>query len=107
LGESKTIRQVLALIDKVAPTDATVLLQGESGVGKELVAKAIPFRSKRRYKPFVKVSCAAISESLLEVELFGREKGAYTEGRTAVRPCYSPLASVFPPSFLQSPIARR
>ncbi|MFA0760557.1 MAG: hypothetical protein HZLCBSQH_000656 [Candidatus Fervidibacterota bacterium] len=83
LGESKAIRQVLSLIDKVAPTDATVLLQGESGVGKELVAKAIHFRSKRRHKPFVKVSCAAIPESLLEVELFGREKGAYTDATDA------------------------
>lgn len=83
LGESKAIRQVLALIDKVAPTDATVLLQGESGVGKELVAKAVHFRSKRRHKPFVKVSCAAIPESLLEVELFGREKGAYTDATEA------------------------
>lgn len=79
LGESKAIKQILQLIDKVALTDATVLVQGESGVGKELVAKAIHFRSKRRHKPFVKVSCAAIPESLLEVELFGREKGAYTD----------------------------
>jgi len=81
LGESKPIRDVMALVDKVANTDATVLITGESGVGKELVAQAIHDRSSRREKPFVKVSCAALPETLLEVELFGHEEGAYTDAR--------------------------
>jgi DNA-binding NtrC family response regulator len=79
LGESEEIRQVLSLIDRVAAADATVLIEGESGVGKELVAHAIHHRSKRRNGPFIKVSCAALPENLLEVELFGAEKGAYTD----------------------------
>ena len=81
LGESKPIRDVMSLVDKVANTDATVLITGESGVGKELVAQAIHDRSSRREKPFVKVSCAALPETLLEVELFGHEEGAYTDAR--------------------------
>lgn len=79
LGESPQIREVLALIDKVAETDSTVLIQGESGVGKELVAHAIHYKSRRKHGPFIKVSCAALPENLLEVELFGHEKGAYTD----------------------------
>jgi len=79
LGESPQIREVLTLIDKVAAVDSTVLIQGESGVGKELVAHAIHYKSARRHGPFIKVSCAAIPENLLEVELFGHEKGAYTD----------------------------
>jgi len=79
LGESPEIKRVLSLIDRVAASDATVFIQGESGVGKELVAHAIHHRSKRRQGPFIKVSCAALPENLLEVELFGAEKGAYTD----------------------------
>lgn len=79
LGESEEIKRVLSLIDRVAASDATVLIEGESGVGKELVAHAIHHRSKRRHGPFIKVSCAALPENLLEVELFGAEKGAYTD----------------------------
>jgi len=81
LGESGEIQRVMDLIDKVADTDATVLITGESGVGKELVAQAIHERSKRQAGPFVKVSCAALPETLLEVELFGAEEGAYTDAR--------------------------
>ncbi|MBI5831931.1 MAG: sigma-54-dependent Fis family transcriptional regulator [Armatimonadetes bacterium] len=81
LGQSPEIKRVMDLIDKVADTDATVLITGESGVGKELVAQAIHERSRRTGAPFVKVSCAALPETLLEVELFGAEEGAYTDAR--------------------------
>ena len=78
IGNSSAIRKVFDEIKKVAPTKATVLITGESGVGKELVANAIHNFSQRRDKPFIKVHCAALAESLLESELFGHEKGAFT-----------------------------
>ena len=78
IGNSSAIRKVFDEIKKVAPTKATVLITGESGVGKELVANAIHNFSQRRNKPFIKVHCAALAESLLESELFGHEKGAFT-----------------------------
>jgi two-component system response regulator HydG len=77
-GRSQAIREVLGRIVKVAPTDATVLITGESGTGKELVAKAIHANSKRGDRPFVPVNCAAISETLLESELFGHARGSFT-----------------------------
>ena len=77
-GNSSKMNEVFALIDSVAPTDATVLIRGESGVGKELVADAIHFNSLRKGKPFIKVNCAALPDSLIESELFGHEKGAFT-----------------------------
>ncbi|MGB3544741.1 sigma 54-interacting transcriptional regulator [Rubrivirga sp.] len=78
LGDSPALRQVLERIRQVAPPDVTVLLEGESGVGKELVASAIHGLSKRRHKRLVVVNCGAIPEGLIESELFGAEKGAYT-----------------------------
>jgi two-component system NtrC family response regulator len=78
IGKSKPIRDVFEMIRKVAPSNATVLVEGESGTGKELVAKSIHFNSPRRNKPFIAVNCSALAESLLESELFGHEKGAFT-----------------------------
>ncbi len=77
--------ETLAMVQKIAPTKATVLLVGESGVGKDLVARAIHFHSPRRDKPFVKINCTAIPETLMESELFGYEKGAFT-GANASKP---------------------
>jgi transcriptional regulator with PAS, ATPase and Fis domain len=75
---NEKMRQIKEIIDQVANTDVTVLIQGESGVGKEVVARSIHLNSFRREKPFVKVNCAALPQELLESELFGYEKGAFT-----------------------------
>ena len=78
VGTSDKIREVMEMVHTVAETDSTVLIRGESGTGKELVARAIHSHSKRRYLPIVAVNCGAIPETLLESELFGHEKGAFT-----------------------------
>ncbi len=78
IGRSKTMQEVYKAIGRVAPTDATVLVRGESGTGKELVARAIYQHSLRSAKPFLIINCVAIPETLLESELFGYEKGAFT-----------------------------
>jgi two-component system NtrC family response regulator len=78
IGKSKKMRDIFDTIQKVAPTNATVLIEGESGTGKELVAQSIHFNSRRRERPFVAVNCSALAESLLESELFGHEKGSFT-----------------------------
>lgn len=78
IGESAAMVQLKKLITRVAPTDSTVLIQGESGTGKELIAHALHHHSERRDKPFVAIDCASISETVLESELFGHERGSFT-----------------------------
>ncbi|MBT4365759.1 MAG: sigma-54-dependent Fis family transcriptional regulator [Desulfobacterales bacterium] len=78
IGKSDAMQEVFDLISRVAPTDSTILVSGESGTGKELVAQAIHGNSKRCYLPFIAVNCGALPETLLESELFGYEKGAFT-----------------------------
>ena len=85
IGKTPAIQQILQTVQKIAPTDSTVLITGETGVGKEIIARAIHLASSRRNHPFVKVNCAAIPENLLESELFGYEKGAFT-GATPSKP---------------------
>ena len=83
IGRSPAMQEIFATIVRVAPTRATVLLAGESGVGKDLIARAIHFHSPRRDKPFVKINCTALPENLMESELFGYEKGAFTGAVTS------------------------
>lgn len=85
IGQSPKMQKIYGLIEKVAPTDTTVLITGDSGTGKELVAQALHDLSPRREKPFIKINCAAIPATLMESELFGHEKGAFT-GASASKP---------------------
>ena len=78
VGQSGTLKEVYRLLPKIASTDATVLVTGESGTGKELIVKAIHNSSPRKDKPFMPINCGAIPKELLESELFGHEKGAFT-----------------------------
>ncbi|MFN3297955.1 sigma 54-interacting transcriptional regulator, partial [Caldimonas sp.] len=84
MGQSESIRNILETIKKVAPTNSRILITGENGTGKELVARAIYNFSNRANKPFIEVNCAAIPNELIESELFGHEKGAFT-GATSLR----------------------
>jgi transcriptional regulator with PAS, ATPase and Fis domain len=84
-SKSPNMGELKGIVDQISPTDITVLIKGESGTGKELLAKAIYFRSTRRNKPFVKINCAAIPRELMESELFGYERGAFT-GAYASKP---------------------
>ena len=81
IGESETFRAVRALIDKVAPFDAPVLIEGETGTGKEIAARAIHYKGARREGPFVPVNCGALPDQLIENELFGHHRGAFTDAR--------------------------
>src|SRR5699024_7413950 len=85
IGTSRSVREACRLVEKVSPTRATVLLLGETGTGKELFARAVHRQSTRRDGPFVAINCAAIPENLLEAELFGFEKGAYTGAHKQTR----------------------
>lgn len=78
VGRSPAMMRLRQLIERVAPTDATVLIAGESGTGKEMIARELFMRSSRRDKPFIKMNCAAVSQTLIESEFFGHERGAYT-----------------------------
>ena len=82
IGKSKAIHQMLFLVEQVAGTDTNVLVVGETGVGKELVANAIHYQSVRRDKPFIKANCSALTETLINSELFGHERGAFTGANT-------------------------
>jgi DNA-binding NtrC family response regulator len=82
IGESQSLKKVFQIVEKVADTNASVLIESESGTGKELIARAIHFKSRRAAKPFLAINCGALPESLLESELFGHTKGAFT-GATA------------------------
>src|SRR5512135_2685205 len=91
LGESIPIVELRQIIKQVAPTDVTVLITGESGVGKEVVAREIHKQSKRKDKPLITVNCGAIPEGIIESELFGHEKGSFT-GAIETRKGYFELA---------------
>jgi len=91
VGKSLEMQEIVEVIQQVAPTDITVLITGESGVGKEIVGQAIHAASKRAHKPIVTVNCGAIPEGIIESELFGHEKGSFT-GASDLRKGYFEIA---------------
>jgi transcriptional regulator with GAF, ATPase, and Fis domain len=95
LGSSAAMTQVRDMIEHAARRDATVLIIGESGTGKELIAKALHFASRRAVKPFVDVNCAALTEMLIESELFGHEKGPFTGAIARRRGKFEQAGSLF------------
>ncbi len=88
VGKSESMRAIYSLIEQVAPSSASVLLTGDSGTGKELVARTLHQKSPRRDKPFVAINCSAIPETLMESELFGHEKGAFTGAASRRQGCF-------------------
>lgn len=92
VGKSEAVQKIMKLIDKLAKTDSTAMIIGETGTGKELITKIIHQKSSRATKPFIPVNCAAIPSELLESELFGHEKGAFT-GAVSARPGRFELAN--------------
>jgi len=85
LGDASAFREALRIISRIAAIDATVLIQGETGTGKELAARAVHYLSRRRDFPFIPVNCGALPDNLLESELFGHERGAFTDAKQATR----------------------
>jgi transcriptional regulator with GAF, ATPase, and Fis domain len=92
IGQSRSVREVFKIVEKVADSECTVIIHGETGTGKGLVARAIHHHSERRSKPFIQINCGAIPENLLESELFGHVKGAFT-GATSAKPGRFELAN--------------
>jgi len=86
IHESPTMREVVAMAKRFAPTDSTILITGETGTGKEILAQSIHNLSRRRSKPFVSINCAALPDQLLESELFGYEDGAFTGSKKGGKP---------------------
>lgn len=93
IGRSRPMQEVLRLIQTIAGTNSTVLITGESGTGKELVARGIHACSPRSERPFVSINCGAFTETLLESELFGYMKGAFTGATTNKKDCSRPLTA--------------